>query len=257
MQAALEPFLQAHAAEHGWGVADALSPIAPHDNPGRLYDFYRATNEHQVENEIRNALKHNKNSRLAPKEASAWTEIFVSYWRAVGELLRAEEASNQGRLRDRQLVDVYEAWKELTNQIVRQISNGNLRPWSLICMYNTANYLRMFAIKADEQLAKAKGNVTISSGFQDDIVSTVARNEKLEETARILNKMFSLCLGDRNQDMRESRKWGTYYMANLQFKTYFKVSCSPDKMNPGTDHYHIAQKYQPLQKHCENNRSSG
>ena len=223
MQAALEPFLQAHAQEFGWGVAETLSPSAPPENPGRLYDFYRATNEHQVENEIRNALKYSKNSRIAPKEASAWTEIFVAYWRAIGQLLRAEEATNQGRVKDRQWVEVYEAWKELTNQIVRQIQNGNLPPWSLICMYNTANHLRNFAIKADQQLAGAKSNAAFSSGFQEDIVSTVARNEKLEETARIFNKMFGLCLGDRNPDMRESRKWGTYYMANLQFKTYFKV----------------------------------
>lgn len=27
----------------------------------------------------------------------------------------------------------------------------------------------------------------------------------------------------RNPDMMESRKWGVYCIANLQFKTYFKV----------------------------------
>jgi len=35
--------------------------------------------------------------------------------------------------------------------------------------------------------------------------------------------MFTLCLSDRAA-LEESRKWGTYYIVNLLFKTYFKVS---------------------------------
>jgi hypothetical protein len=197
MQAALEPFREAHDAENAWGVAACISPTAPRDNPGRLYDFYRASNEHQVENDIRSTLKYSKFSRIPPKEASAWTEIFVAYWRAAGEILRAEEATNQGRLRDRQLADVYEAWKELTTLISRHISNGTIPSWAIVCMYHAANHLRVFAIKADEQIAKAKGNVTFNQGFQDDIVSTVAKSEKLEDAARVFNRMFALCLGDR------------------------------------------------------------
>ncbi|KAF2017735.1 hypothetical protein BU24DRAFT_420785 [Aaosphaeria arxii CBS 175.79] len=223
MQAALEPFLQAHADEVSWVVVAQLSPFAPPENPGRLYDFYRASNEHQIENEVRSALKYNRNSRLSNKEAGAWMEIFVAYWRAVGFILRAEEARNQGRIEDRQFVDIYDAWKTMTDLIVRHISNGSLPNWTIVCMYVTANHLRRFAIRADEQLAQSKSNVTFSPGFGDDIVSTVARNEKLEEAARVFNKMFALCLGDRNPDMRESRKWGTYYVANLLFKTYFKL----------------------------------
>jgi hypothetical protein len=196
MQAALETFRYAYAQKNAWIIAHFFSPIAPPDDPGRLYDFYRASNEHQIENDVRGAVKY-RTSGLSQKECAAWTDILTAYWRAVGAILRAEEASNQGRLVDRQQVDIYDAWKDMTNHILRYMTNGSLPPWTIICMYLTANNLRILAAKADEQLAKSKGNVTFSSSFQDDIVSIVPRNEKLEEAARIFNRMFALCLGDR------------------------------------------------------------
>lgn len=223
MQAALEPFRRAYQQQHAFGVAATFAPAAPRDNPAQLYDFYKSTNEHFVETEIRSAISY-RSPGLSKKESNAWTEIYVSYWRAVGEILKAEEASNQGRLGPRQYVDVYDAWKDLMSQFLKHTSSNALPPWSIICVYNVANNLRIFAIRADEQLGRSKGDVTFSSGFQDDIVSTAPRSEKLEEAARVFNRLFALCLGDRNPDMSQSRKWGTYYVANLQFKTYFKVT---------------------------------
>ncbi|KAF2112140.1 hypothetical protein BDV96DRAFT_614445 [Lophiotrema nucula] len=223
MQAALQPFREAHALENAWAVAQILSPVAPIDDPGRLYDFYRASNEHMVENDVRSVLKYSKQNRHLKNESDAWTDIFVSYWRAIGEILRAEEASNQGRLRDRQAVEVYEAWKAVATNIQKFVSNGMLPSWAVVCMYSAANHLRVLAIKADEQLAQTRNGATFNAGFQDDVVSTTPKSEKLEDAARVFNRMFALCLGDRNPDMNESRKWGVYYMANLQFKTYFKL----------------------------------
>ncbi|KAF2476022.1 uncharacterized protein BDR25DRAFT_300851 [Lindgomyces ingoldianus] len=223
MEAIIEPFRRAHASGNGYAVSALLSPVAPPDDAGRLYDFYRASNEQQIEPEIRYALKYSKSSRISPEESNAWTDIFVLYWKAVGEILAVEEATNQGRLEDRIWVAVYDAWKALTDSIQRYVSNGTLPFWAVVCMYHAATNLRKFAIKADEQLASTKGNVTFNSGFQDDVVDSLAKTEKLEEAARLFNRMFALCLGDRNPDLNESRKWGTYYMANLQFKTYFKL----------------------------------
>ncbi|KAF2751420.1 hypothetical protein M011DRAFT_464158 [Sporormia fimetaria CBS 119925] len=222
MQAALEPFRLAHAQQQAFTVAEFLSPIPPPNNPARLYEFHRASNFQTVEQDIRNALRYG-GYRLNQKESVAWPGILVSYWKAIHSLLRAEEARNQGTLGARDLVEVYDAWKELTNHFLRHTSNGALPPWTLVCMYRTANYLRIFAAQADAQLAKSKESVTFDSGLQDDIATPAPRSEKLEETARIFNRIFALCLNDRNPDMSQSRKWGTYYMANLQFKTYFKL----------------------------------
>ncbi|EUC46001.1 hypothetical protein COCMIDRAFT_4846 [Bipolaris oryzae ATCC 44560] len=222
MQAALEPFHEAYATGLAQPVADFLSPVAPAHDPGRLYEFYRASNADKIEGDIRYALKHNKSARMTNKESGAWVDIIAAYWRAVREIIRADEAANQDKLDERQFVAVYDAWKYLTSSFIKHISAGLLPPWAIFTLYFTANHLRKIAIKADEELAKSK-SATASAEFSDDIVSTGPQNPKLEEAARVFNRIFALCLGDRNPDMSESRKWGVYCIANLQFKTYFKL----------------------------------
>ena len=45
----------------------------------------------------------------------------------------------------------------------------------------------------------------------------------MEECARLLSKAFSTCIGDRQPDMEVSRKWGTYAVVGMVFRTYFQV----------------------------------
>lgn len=196
MQAALQPFFEVYATGLAQPVADFLSPVAPAHDPGRLYDFYRASADDKIEGDVRYALKYSKNVRMTNKESGAWVDIIASYWRAVKEIIKVEEASNQGKLNEQQYVAVYDTWKDLTSSFIKHISAGLLPPWAIFTLYFTANHLRKIAIKADEQLAKSK-SATPSTGFSDDIVSTVPQNQKLEEAARVFNRIFALCLGDR------------------------------------------------------------
>lgn len=177
-------------------VANFISPVAPAHDPGRLYDFYRASSDAKVEADIRYALKYNESARMTNKESGAWVDILAFYWRAVKEIIKAEEAANQARANEQHYVAVYDAWKDLTSSFVRHIDSGILPPWAIYVLYFTANNLRKIAIKADEQLAKSKP-ATPSQGYSDDIVSTASPNPKLEEAARVFNRIFSLCLGDR------------------------------------------------------------
>ncbi|KAF1830302.1 hypothetical protein BDW02DRAFT_105200 [Decorospora gaudefroyi] len=222
MQVALEPFYEAYASGLSVPVAEFLSPIAPAHNPGRLYDFYRASNDDKLEGDVRYALKYNKSTRMTNRESGAWVDILSGYWRAVKEIIKADEAANQGRLGERQYVAVYDAWKDLTSTFIKHMSSGLLPTWAIFTLYFTANHLRKIAIRADEQLSKSK-SAAPTTGYSDDIVSTGPQNQKLEEAARVFNRIFALCLGDRNPDMADSRKWGVYCIANLQFKTYFKL----------------------------------
>lgn len=240
LQAALEPFLAAYASRSAMSVAHFLSPTPPPQDPGRLYDFWRASNEDKVLGDVRYGLQNGMPNRTSFDEIQGWVDIIACYWHAVDKIIKAEQAQNQGKLSERQLVDVYDAWKDLTSSFIKYNLNGSLPHWTVFTLYFTANNLRKFAIKADEQIAKAKP-VAFNAGFQDDTVSTNARNEKLEEAARAFNRIYSLCVGDRwanaittdlyhggnsvrNPDMMSSRKWGVYCIANLQFKTYFKVA---------------------------------
>lgn len=221
MQTVMAPFYEAYASALAQPVAAFLSPFAPAHDPGRLYDFFCASNEEKIEGDVRHALKSTKAIRMSNKEAGAWVDIIASYWRAVKELIKLEEASNQGRLMDTHYVSVYDAWKDLTSAFIKHISGGLMPPWAIFTLYFTANHLRKLAIKADEQLRSQPA--AFNASYSDDIVGTVAQNQKLEEAARVFNRIFALCLGDRNPDLSESRKWGVYCIANLQFKTYFKL----------------------------------
>jgi len=196
MQAALEPFHQAYASGLAEPVAHFFSPIAPSHDPGRLYEFYRASSEDKVEGDVRYGLKYNKSTRMTNKESGAWVDIISCFWRAVNQIIKADEAANQGRLGERQYIAVYDAWKDLTSSFIKHISAGLLPAWAIFTLYFTANHLRKIAIKADEHLAKSK-SATHSSSFSDDIVSTAPQNQKLEEAARVFNRIFALCLGDR------------------------------------------------------------
>jgi hypothetical protein len=195
MQAALAPFFEAHATGLAQPVAEFLSPHAPTHDPGRLYALYRASNDDKIEGDVRYAFKYGKAAHISQKESAAWSEIIVAYWRAVRDIIRADEAANQGRLGFRQHVAVYDAWKDMTSLFIKNVSNGSLPAWAIFTLYFTANHLRKLAIRADEQLAQKPQ--TFNTSFSEDIVSTVARNEKLEEAARVFNRIFALCLGDR------------------------------------------------------------
>jgi hypothetical protein len=199
MQAALAPFEEAYATGLAQPVADFLSPVAPAQDPGRLYDFYRASNDDKIVGDVRYALKYNKRTRMGQKESDAWVDILVGYWRAVKQIILADEAANQRRLSDRQYLAVYDAWKDLTSSFIKHISGGALPAWAIFTLYFTANHLRKIAIKADDYLAKAKP-ATSANSFSDDIVPQAARSEKLEEAARVFNRVFALCLGDRCAD---------------------------------------------------------
>lgn len=83
----------------------------------------------------------------------------------------------------------------MTNAIIRgySLSNG-FEAWTIPCLYISGKYLRTFAIKADEETGS---NVAFGAGFQDDFNPEAGKNEKLEDAARVLNRMFQLCISDR------------------------------------------------------------
>jgi hypothetical protein len=196
MQAALVPFEEAYATGLAQPVADFLSPIPPPNNPGRLYEFYRASKDDKVVGDVRYALKYNQRLRMGQKEVDAWIDIIAGYWRAVKQIILADEAANQRRLEEQQYLTVYDTWKDLTSSFLKHISAGALPAWAIFTLYFTANHLRKIAIKADEYMAKAKPATAVNS-FSDDITPQAARSEKLEDSTRLFNRTFALCLGDR------------------------------------------------------------
>lgn len=198
MQAALAPFHEAYGSGLAMAVADFFTPVAPAHDPARFYTLIRASNEGSVEGDIQYALKTGEyKSRLPYAEIDAWKEILVRYWRAVSHIIKAEQAVNQGRSNSSHHVAVYKAWNDLTETFVKHIALPNhLPPWAIFTIYFIANHQRKLALIADEQL-KLSPPVVVESGYSDDVISTVSRNVSLTETAQVLNRIYSLCLGDR------------------------------------------------------------
>lgn len=80
----------------------------------------------------------------------------------------------------------------------------------------------MIASRADADAANANTS-TFGNGLSDDIADTSDKNEKLQDAARTLQQMISVCRTD-DSDLAESRKWGVISIANLLFKTYFRLN---------------------------------
>ncbi|KAL1617354.1 COP9 signalosome (CSN) subunit [Diplodia seriata] len=221
MDAVLGEFSRAFAAGNGYGVAATITPVPPPNAAGFLYAFHRSTTLASVQTDIRHRLPSNNPIGLSKAEIGAWTEVYAAYWKALGDILSAEETSYQGQ-RDADWPKAYETWKEVVNALIKGFSAGHFPAWTIPCLYVAAKFLRVFAIKADESLAQAKGK-NFNAGFSDDITDTMGKNDKLEDAARNINRMFGLCISDR-EPLEDSRKWALYYIANILFKTYFKLN---------------------------------
>ncbi|KAF7713808.1 COP9 signalosome complex subunit 12 [Penicillium ucsense] len=209
-------FRHAYSIASGPALAAVLTPIATASNPQRLRSFYEFSNAQYLTKDLQSTLFHGKSIRVSKSEQAAWVDIFAAYWEAVGEVLKYEE-----RYPGASAVDIFIAWKKVSNALIKGYAGSNgLKAWTLPCLYTVGKFLRTFAIKADLEVA-ARGST--GYGFQDDLAVDVEKNANLEEAARIINRMFTLCLSDR-APIEESRKWGIYETTNLLFKTYFKIN---------------------------------
>ncbi|KAJ5807757.1 hypothetical protein N7474_009026, partial [Penicillium riverlandense] len=209
-------FRDAYLHGSGPALAAVVTPIAPPEDPDRLHAFYQFSNPAYLTKDLHFHLFHGKNLKVSKAEQNAWVDIFAAYWEAVGEVLKCED-----RHPGASVVAVFNAWKKVANAVIRGYSSSSGLPaWTLPCLYTVGKFLRTFALKADVEAA-SQGSTGF--GFQDDVAADVDKNANLEEAARIINRMFTLCLNDRAA-IEESRKWGIYNITNLLFKTYFKLN---------------------------------
>ncbi|KAB8221723.1 hypothetical protein BDV33DRAFT_170196 [Aspergillus novoparasiticus] len=217
MATIFEDFVQGQRIGSGPRLAAALTPVAPAEYPQRLQSFYRFSNAARVSSDLRYSLFQANGLKLPKQEQNAWIDIFSTYWTAVGEITKFADSPSSASW-----VKVFNSWKDLANILIRGYTNFGLQAWTVPCLYVVGKYLRIFAMKADAELS-SQDSVAFGDNFQDDIAADFEKSAKLEESARIINRMFTLCLSDR-APIEESRKWGIYNTTNLLFKTYFKIN---------------------------------
>lgn len=179
-------------------LASTISPEAPKHDPGRLYNFRNGINQYSVRTDLQYKLQFNPVLQLSKKEASAWVDVFTLYHKFVGTLLQAEEAQNTGHGKDSDWPKVYEEWKEVVNALFRGYQTAGFGAWTIPCLYVGGKYLRIFAIKADAKIASQRDSGLAFGGIEEeDAFDPSSKDEKLEDAARQINRIFGLCVGDR------------------------------------------------------------
>jgi COP9 signalosome complex subunit 12 len=198
MDSLIQQFKNGYRNRNGYEVAAVFTPIAPPEDPSRLYAFHRSTNAVAIVSDLRAALLYHNDLNLSQQEATVWIDTLSFYWAAIGDLLVAEDTgSSQGKARDVDWSNIYESWKKLSDSIIRGFQNSLFPYWGVPLLASAGKYLRNLAIKADESARQRTGDVIYNEGLQDDIVSSVGKNENLTDAARQINRMFSACLADR------------------------------------------------------------
>lgn len=200
MDAIFKDFAEAQRGENGYLLSTTITPIAPAADPGRLYAFHRSTNVYSVKTDLKYKLRYNPDlaGLLEQLEADAWVDIFEAYYKFVGILLAAEEASNSSRSQDADWSGVYDAWKSVVSQLSLAYQKDKFDAWTIPCLYVAGKYLRIFAIKADASINAQRDSGIAFGGLQEeDAFGGGGKNEKLEDAARQINGIFGICISDR------------------------------------------------------------
>lgn len=215
MDKVLEAFRRERTARAGYGVAQTLAISASENDPDLLRRFYSDAKPYNVKGEVRDRITYARHFRMSSEESNGWVEVYIAYWKALGEIFATEDG-----VQEASWAKVYGAWRELINAIHRGYTNFGFEAWTIPILYTTAKSLREFAIKADEE---RNSKPMESTANFDDFDTEAEKHQQLEDCARQLNRLFTLCLNDR-APLDESRKWGIYSIINLLFKTYFRLN---------------------------------
>lgn len=192
MDSLIRTFSNAQTSRDGYQLAQTLSPDLPQQ---QLQAIWKSCGHHDAQNVIKRGIQNSTSGfeKLPKDEVQGWSDVYLAYWKAIGELLPALNQAPQSSW-----TKVYDAWKELLSALYRGYIGQGFEAWSIPCLYVVAKNLRIFALKADEERNNnvAAGD-TSGQIFQDDFDPESEQHQKLEDCARQLNRIFTLCLNDR------------------------------------------------------------
>jgi hypothetical protein len=94
MDAVFQAFATAFSSANGYSLSRTLDPeLSAHD----LQGIWESTSPSQAEGFIRRGLRQGSSSvRLAGDELQGWVEVYLAYWRTIGELLSLDGANSSG-----------------------------------------------------------------------------------------------------------------------------------------------------------------
>ncbi|KAG7293311.1 hypothetical protein NEMBOFW57_003357 [Staphylotrichum longicolle] len=217
-------FAEAWSGQEGPRLARTLAPDLPTEKLRKICD---SQNAHDIKSTLKRGLQGNAAlvGGIDHQEVQGWVEVYAAYWHAARSILSARLSSSEGS-QSSQLVwtKVYASWTELLNALLRGYQSCGFEVWTIPCLYVVCKHLRIFAMKADDERNNSSSlDDNAAETLQDDFDPETNKRQKLEDCARVLSRVFMVCQTDR-APLEESRKWGSYYIANLLLKTYFKLN---------------------------------
>ena len=191
-------FKQAIRDENGYRVSSLITPIQPSSTAYRLRRYLASSNSSNIGKDLSRQLVHTSNSPFSHKESSAWVEVLTAFWHAGSEISAAKEGVARPIPTEPTWLAAFGAWKEVTKALLKGYSGGNLPAWTVPCLYVSGNFLIQLAVLADEQLSRATGPaLSYGNAYQDDVIDKDTKTVNLEDAARFINRLYSLCISDR------------------------------------------------------------
>lgn len=123
----------------------------------------------------------------------SWIDTVTEFWRTAHYLKDPEDA-----------IEAFLHCAAMVQAIIKGFAQWDA--WVLPVLFSACRDIRVLAIRAD-QYCNANGK----------------KADNLEEAARVINKAFTICITDR-APMEASRKWGTYCIIGILFRTYFRLN---------------------------------
>ncbi|GAA6009625.1 uncharacterized protein JCM10292_002218 [Rhodotorula paludigena] len=200
------------AAKHrdGASLAHLLSLTGKHAQP--LLDFLGRPDRGQAAADRTLASPHPSYAgqfKRSLNKDGPWADMATAHLWALVALNPPTNPMTGLPVGQQDAIVAYQKQHEVVTALYRWLIEARDLPtgWALPLLYVVCRDLRKVAEQADQQL-----------------LANSQKAGKLEEASRLMQKAFSCCLNDRHSDMLVSRKMGTYHLATLLFKTYFRLN---------------------------------
>ncbi|CCD25284.1 uncharacterized protein NDAI_0E04670 [Naumovozyma dairenensis CBS 421] len=108
------------------------------------------------------------------------------------------------------------------NRLVERDSSSN---WLILPLFIVANQIFKIFSQLKDQVThpNLKFNINSIPDCNKLPIKTKIVKEFLEDCARNIHRSFSLCLNDKNPNLRKNKKIGIILFSNLEFKIYHKL----------------------------------
>ncbi|TKY84548.1 hypothetical protein EX895_006450 [Sporisorium graminicola] len=168
---------------------------------------------------IVSALRKCSGYLAAPWEDMCVHHLTSLYAFSLASSLHEDGMDAEGKTRAERLGEAFDAYNAGVTAFLRYFATLTPGRWALPLLRILCLNLRWLAVQADSASRSAVPSAGAAAGPR----TSSHANRRLEECARQLNKAFTACVADRNPDLAESRKWGTYEVVGMVFKTYFRL----------------------------------